>query len=171
MSVKDYILASFKTDTSQIIPSVIKMEWKTITGFSNYQISNTGIVRSISLNRELKLTSDKEGYLFLGIMNNNKKRCNCRVSRLVATAFIENPDNKPEVDHIDRNPKNNNVSNLRWATRQENNNNRGAFSNTNEKHISKVVVEQYYVAVLGHRTKMFYSLEEAVAHRDSILNK
>lgn len=60
-----------------------------------------------------------KGYRFIGY---NYQRFS--VHRLVAETFIPNPENKPEVDHIDRNPNNNSVSNLRWVTVQENNNNR-----------------------------------------------
>lgn len=58
------------------------------------------------------------GYLYIGFKNKGY-----RVHRLVAETFIPNPENKPVVDHIDRNITNNNVSNLRWATQAENMNN------------------------------------------------
>ena len=51
------------------------------------------------------------------------------IHRLVALAFLENPDNKPKVDHIDENKANNNVKNLRWATVQENQSNQGKYKN------------------------------------------
>ena len=53
----------------------------------------------------------------------DQKTKNCRVHRLVAETFIDNPENKLEVDHINTDRYNNNVSNLRWATRKENMNN------------------------------------------------
>ena len=63
-----------------------------------------------------------EGYLFVHFPDPKKKgkRVNCRINRLVAMHFIPNPYNKPEVNHIDGNKENNNVSNLEWATRSEN---------------------------------------------------
>ena len=51
------------------------------------------------------------------------------IHRLVAIAFIENPDENPKVDHIDNNPSNNNVKNLRWATSNENKFNQGKYNN------------------------------------------
>lgn len=65
--------------------------------------------------KELKGEITKYGYKRVSI-----KRKKYAVHRLVALAFIPNPENKPEIDHIDGNPQNNNVSNLRWVTRREN---------------------------------------------------
>lgn len=67
----------------------------------------------------LKPYKDKLGYMFVTIPINGKLHCK-RVHRLVAETFIENPENKPCVLHIDNNPSNNTVSNLRWGTQLEN---------------------------------------------------
>lgn len=99
------------------------MEWKRIdfiNGFENlYEVSDTGLIRRVDSQRELKLTENQEGYYSVHFSNKDKRK-RLRVSRLVAEAFLDNPDNKKEVDHIDTNIQNNNVSNLRWVTRYEN---------------------------------------------------
>ena len=88
--------------------------WAMIIGHENYYVSSFGRVMNIVKQRELG-GEDIQGYHRVVIQN--KKFL---VHRLVAEAFIPNPDKKPMVDHIDGNRRNNHVSNLRWATNQEN---------------------------------------------------
>lgn len=85
----------------------------------SYEVSNMGNVRRIGSNKNLKLQVRKDGRVGVGLWVNKVKRPHT-IHRLVATAFIENKDGKPEVDHVDCNTKNNKASNLRWASRSEN---------------------------------------------------
>ena len=77
-------------------------EWKDVIGYEGlYQVSNEGRVRSLINNKELKQHLDKSGYYRVVFYNpKTKKHTNQIVSRLVANAFIPNPENKPCVDHI-----------------------------------------------------------------------
>lgn len=92
--------------------------WKDIDGFDGrYQVSTWGRVRS--LKGVLKPYKNDKGYLKVGLMKNGKNHKK-RVNRLVAMAFIPNPENKPQVDHIDGNKENNSITNLRWVDNNEN---------------------------------------------------
>lgn len=96
-----------------------KEEIKQIKDFPNYYITNQGRVWSAVSNRWLIPTVNTRGnhqraYVSLG--RGNKRY----VHRLVAEAFLPNPDNLPEIDHKDTNGLNNNVENLRWITHQDN---------------------------------------------------
>lgn len=118
--------------------------WKDIKGFEGaYQVSSLGRVRSLDRKvrnkngfsskkasfitphwrgRETKGKSPKTNplrYMSVGLWE-KKKQYNFTVHRLVALAFIPNPQEKPEVNHIDGNRENNKASNLEWCTRQEN---------------------------------------------------
>lgn len=100
--------------------------WKDIKDYPNYQISNFGNVKSLSNNfsrKEKILKHGKlKGYLFVQLSKNGKIKC-YRVHRLVAEAFIPNPDNKPCIDHINTDRSDNRVCNLRWCSHKENMNN------------------------------------------------
>ena len=93
-------------------------EWRKIEEFPNYNVSNFGNVINIKTNKIIKLNI-KSDYYHVGLINNINRNI-FKVHRLVAIAFIENPENKPEVNHKDKNKLNNNVSNLEWNTRLEN---------------------------------------------------
>jgi len=99
--------------------------WKDIEGYNGkYQISNYGNVRSFSKwkNGELlKPALTTTGYYYVHLVKDGRKNtCSARVHRLVADAFIENPNELPEVNHIDGNKLNNRVDNLEWVSRQDN---------------------------------------------------
>lgn len=94
---------------------------KTIKRFDRYLINKNGVVFSKITGKELK-PSLRKGYLCVCLYNFGVK-CTISVHRLVAETYIDNPLNKPCVDHIDGNPFNNHVDNLRWVTHSENNNN------------------------------------------------
>lgn len=97
-----------------------------ISGF-NYQISNFGRVKN-NKGKLIKPHINKCGYIELHL-GKDGKHYNRKIHRLVAEAFIPNPDQLPQVDHIDTDKANNIVSNLRWVTSKENNNNPKTIQN------------------------------------------
>jgi hypothetical protein len=94
-------------------------EFKIIKDFPNYSVSNYGNVKNNTTDKILSQPINTQGYAVARLCANGKSQ-NHKVHRLIASAFIENPDNKPCVDHIDNNKLNNDLSNLRWVTFREN---------------------------------------------------
>lgn len=109
------------------------MIWKPVKGYDGiYEVSDTGLVRSCervvydSYHKTSKLyggkllnpTLNEKGYLQVTL--NNKTQKTYGIHRLVAGAFISNPNNYPVVNHIDENKQNNNVENLEWCTQKQN---------------------------------------------------
>lgn len=110
-------------------------EWKDIEGYEGlYQVSNEGRIKSlekkynvgyVGLKHQnemiLKPTAVGKGYLHVSLCKNGCKKYK-RIHRLVAEAFIPNPNNYEVVNHKDENPQNNSVENLEWCTQEYNNN-------------------------------------------------
>lgn len=135
----------------------MKEIWKDIKGYEGmYQISSFGRVKSLERvveylyngNKKTKRIKEqilkpqqiKKGYLVVGLSKNNK-HTHALISRLVAEAFIPNPENKPQVDHINTDVTDNRVENLRWCTQQENTDNP----------ISKAKHRDYYSKHVGNK--------------------
>ena len=99
--------------------------WKTIEGWPNYEVSNTGLVRISKTGKILKQAehygNDKTHPYMRVMLHSSDKRLHARVHRLVATAFLGKPEaGKTEVDHLDGNTRNNTSGNLEWVTPEEN---------------------------------------------------
>ncbi len=92
---------------------------------NDYVLFENGVILSLKTNMFVKGSVNNKGYIQIRL-NDSKQQS---LHRLLATAFIDNPDNKPYVDHIDQDKSNNDLSNLRWATRSENQHNKGVLRN------------------------------------------
>lgn len=90
-----------------------------IENYPNYTISDKGDVINIKTNKQLKPYTRKDGYVVVSLSKGGKKY-KCYLHRLVAETFIPNPDNLPQVNHIDEDKTNNCVSNLEWITPKDN---------------------------------------------------
>lgn len=126
-NVNETMMDDYKLDSNAVIGNVV---WKPVNFdcFSEfYEVSDYGAIRSLhndkgQYHRLMKSKVDKDGYLTHIFRGNGLKKYP-HLQRLVALTFIPNPDNLPQVDHIDGNKFNNNISNLRWVTNKENINN------------------------------------------------
>lgn len=110
--------------------------WKDIPGFDGYQASNLGRIRSLKRGKERFIGSKAKmpnGYIRCYVHIKNKTYT---IGRLILSAFIGPANNGEECDHIDRNPENNNLSNLRWVSRTENLLNRGNYGKGKLKGVS-----------------------------------
>ena len=95
-------------------------EWRQIKGYEGlYNVSSLGVVVRIDRNKVMKQTADKDGYLKVCLCKNNEKKT-YMVHRLVATAFLDNSEELPVVNHKDENKANNCVDNLEWCSIQYN---------------------------------------------------
>lgn len=149
--------------------------WKDIAGYEGkYMVSNLGRVKSVERmkwngsgyyktpERILKARQNQDSYLYVRLCKDGKVKA-CTIHRLVAQAFLDNPDNLPQVNHIDENKENNHADNLEWVTCRENmnhgtRNHRIAEKNTNNPNRSKPV---FSVDKVTGEIKEFPSIAEA----------
>ena len=144
-----------------------------IEGFPNYLVYEDGKIWSKKSKKYLKPGISK-GYYVVCLHNKGKKHMK-KVHRLVAMAYIPNPDNKPFIDHINRDRADNRLQNLNWATMSENNINIGVQKNNKLgiKHISKLPSNTYVIQIRRNRnnySKTCQTLEKAIIQRDLMLS-
>jgi hypothetical protein len=167
-------------------------EWKPIEGFEGYEVSSHGRVRSYwkhignpgrngahtelttDIQKNLKSRLTGRGYYYVGLKK-HKKQVNLVIHRIVALTFICNANNLPQVDHIDGNKLNNHVSNLRWCSRSQNQQNRIIPSNNSSNikgigfHKTNKKWYAHWVENGDQRQKYFKNKEDAVAHRQKMV--
>lgn len=128
---------------------------KEIKDFPNYLITSHGRVWSKQLNNWLTPTKNRRGNHIRLYVNLGKKH-RFYIHQLVAKAFLPNPQNLPEIDHIDGDATNNHLENLRWVTHQEN------MKNKVTKERLKKNGESYYVEIEEIATgRIFHGYQEA----------
>jgi len=163
----------------------LPVQSKEIPGFPNYdlhiygdndfrvwskpRVDSRGCKRG---NSYLTNSLNNKGYLQVGLMKDGKAKT-VYIHLIVAWIFCENPDNKPTVDHKDRNPENNRPGNLRWATRREQQNNQGMYS-TNKSGTKGVCLDkgsnkwrvQLTIDGVQKHFGRFADLKDAIACKD-----
>jgi hypothetical protein len=153
-----------------------------IKEYPNYLIFRNGAVLSkgskYNKPRFLKHCFNTAGYKVVCLRDGKGGGRPRFIHRLLAEQYIPNPENKPFVDHIDRNKTNNNLCNLRWVTSKENNNNMPPVfrinknNTTGHKCISKT--ERGYRLQINRRDvkvkKRFKHLDDAIEYRDNLIN-
>ena len=153
----------------------METEWRKIEGHDRYEISVEGVRSYKNSNRGLREIPRmmkcwiQDGYLHIRLDGKNYS-----FHRLLAIAFIPNPENKQFIDHINRNPLDNRLENLRWATREENNQNQSIHRDNKlgiqyiSKHHSGFRFEITRNGIL--HSKRFNTFEEAIAYKNEYLN-
>ena len=146
--------------------------WKKIEGFESYEVSDWGRVRRGE--RVLKARDGATGGYLCVNLSKGGITCNKRIHRLVGIAFIPNPDNKPTINHIDRDKTNNRLENLEWATHSEQHiHSPKPVGKSGHRHILQTKNGLYKVKITRNSrcvfNKTFPTLPEAINARDEFM--
>jgi hypothetical protein len=140
------------------------MDWKIIEECPRYEISQEG-VRPITGKRRFKLMKpcigQRGGYVYYNLQYEDGSKSKY-FHRLLAEAFIPNPDNKPFIDHINRDRSDNRIENLRWASKEEN-------SRNNENRARGYIRCVWVVNHPDYPRRQFETEEQAIEYRDSFV--
>ena len=152
-------------------------KWKEIDGYPHYEVSNLGNVRSYLCKRViatephlLSPRQDRKGYLFVNLYDENHKMHSVKIHRLVAIAFIPNPENLPQVNHKDEIKTNNKVSNLEWCDSKYNVNYGTGIKRSNLSRKGIYNKEVYQFTQDGTYIRSFDSVTEAARVTGGCLN-
>jgi hypothetical protein len=154
--------------------STLKKEEFDLTGYEDlkgfegkYKINREGMVWSCSYEKTMTPHESEDGYFKIKLHITEHKSYHTGIHRLLGIQYLENPDNLPEIDHIDRNQKNNDLSNLRWVDKKTQNNNKSNILTEEQKEIRKVEIREYkrvkaeeYRREKGVQPKKVYETEE-----------
>ena len=142
--------------------------WKPVEGYERYHVSNIGKVKNVETGKMRKLSKNHSGYMRVGLSSYDGVSKNFYVHQLVAIAFIPNPDKLSQVDHIDRIRHNNDISNLRWASRKDQGKNRNVKKPTNTKHTRSIWMLE---KTSGDKLQLFESIKLAAESIDPSQSK
>ena len=148
-------------------------EWREIDGFPNYMVSNTGEIKSLNYNKtgkEKVLIPHKlsNGYLGINLYDDNKRSCYLLIHRLVAQAFLPNPNGYSIINHKDENRSNNSVNNLEWCSYKYNLN----YGNRNSKLSNSLTNNPFFsIPVLQYsKTREFLKEFPSIAEAARTIN-
>lgn len=142
-------------------------DWKAIQGYEDYLVNNQGEVYSVRRKKKLKPAMDRYGYLYY-VLCVDSARKTVKAHRLVAQAFIENPQNKPTVNHKNGIRHDNRAENLEWATARDQAHDERTYQNT-----LRVAAETDYRAMgaqrnFGRRKTAVYKGDELLGVYESL---
>jgi hypothetical protein len=148
--------------------------WDEVIGYEGlYNINRQGEVYSCKYNKIMKNQTDESGYLYVSLHSKGNPKHKGRIHRLLAIQYIPNPENLEQVDHIDRNKLNNDLSNLRWVTQTENRRNRPDLLHlmTPEQEEERIVKLREYKTMKAREYRKTRNETETPEQREERLKK